>query len=57
MKTVSITVPELRALVELLNRAPTTQAEAMWAQSLLSRWDAEIAAQKRDAESENVKDG
>ncbi len=35
-----MTQPELLALVELLNRAPMTQAERLWCQALIAREEA-----------------
>lgn len=41
-----MTEDELLALVELLRRAPATQAEQLWVQALVSRLMSEIKATK-----------
>jgi len=44
-----MTLAELNALVQLLQRIPVSQAEAMWLQSLMARLQAEIQAKEQNS--------
>lgn len=43
-----MTQAELNALVQLLQRIPVSQAEAIWLQGLMARLQAEIQAKEQD---------
>lgn len=49
-----LALPEIAALVEILNRAPTTQAEKIWLEHVFNREVEEAKEREKKEESKEI---